>query len=183
MSETDGMRGRRKGLWTVLVAVVALLAALVGTVVWRTARTRALEVRRRATHRVMRELATGWELYFVDTGTYCPEGMTAPVLAWGNLTTADLARMLRGPYVKDDVFASVDGWGRELELGVQCTPGCAPSAASPEPCAYFIRSSGRDGTWEQDRYARRFTSTSDYDADIVFSNGQFVQVSDPGEAP
>ena len=112
----------------------------------------------------MRTIATGWESYWTDFSTYCPKDRTFAAFHWGNISSAELKAMLSPDYVKE--LPDKDGWGRPFQFGVAC-----PKDGGP---VYWIRSAGRDGQWDGDAYAPA-TATQRYDADIVYSNGEFVR--------
>jgi hypothetical protein len=112
----------------------------------------------------VRTIATGWETYWTDFSTYCPKGREFPAFAWGNISAAELKGILSPDYVKE--LPDKDGWGHPFQFGVFC-----PDVGEP---VYWIRSAGKDGKWDGDTYAPG-TATQRYDADIVYSNGGFVQ--------
>jgi type II secretory pathway pseudopilin PulG len=109
--------------------------------------------RQKRTMADMRTLATALEAYGTDhEGEEYPPGEYA----------AALAPHLQPKYLK--ALPGVDGWG----TGVRYSP--LPNRG------YVIRSAGGDKTFEHDspdEYARG--ATQNFDCDIVFSNGEFLQ--------
>jgi hypothetical protein len=118
-------------------------------------------------HRTMTEMKSigvAWESYQVDFSTYCPKDRPTAAFAWGNISAAELKGMLSPDYVQ--TMPEKDGWGRPFQFGVECPEGGKP--------AYWIRSAGKDGKWDKDTY-QPDTRSRNFNADIVFSNGEFVQ--------
>lgn len=114
----------------------------------------------------IRNIATAWESRAAEARTYAISGFTFPEdeVAFNALRGALVPTYSRS-------ITELDGWGRVLEFG--SSPGTEGDEGT-----YAIRSSGRDGAY-QDSYVGG-TITSDPDCDIVFSDGQFVQY--PGTA-
>jgi hypothetical protein len=80
----------------------------------------------------------------------------------------ELAPLVEPKYVKK--LPRVDGWGH-------------PFRYEATKDSYGITSSGRDGRFEHASardYAQNATTTTDYDRDIVYAMGSFVQYPDIG---
>jgi general secretion pathway protein G len=131
----------------VVIAIIGILAAI-AVPNFLTAMERAKQKRTMAD---MRTIATALETYGTDhEGEEYPPGEYA----------ASLAPHLQPKYL--NALPEVDGWG----TGIRYSP--LPNHG------YVIVSAGRDKTFEQsDQYTKR--ETSNFDCDIVFSNGEFVQ--------
>jgi type II secretory pathway pseudopilin PulG len=143
----------------VIIAILGIIAAI-AIPNFLTAMQRSKQKRTMAD---IRSLATAVEAYSVDTNEY-PKGASP----------SDLALVLAPKYIK--VVPGVDGWGHGLRYT------CLKDAATPESekCAgYVIGSAGKDGRFEQDTMdsvaAKEPQATSNFDCDIVFSNGKFVE--------
>jgi type II secretory pathway pseudopilin PulG len=111
----------------------------------------------------MRAIATAWESRAVDTRQYNAAGsFTVPsaVLAYD-----DVALMLMPTYCRS--MSRFDGWNHPLDYRLDRAVGNSVAAAS-----YTIRSTGRDGVLTGSSYTDG--PTTNYDCDIVYSNGQFV---------
>jgi type II secretory pathway pseudopilin PulG len=133
----------------VLVAIVGILAAI-AIPNFLTAKQRAQQKRTMAD---MRVIATALEAYGIDhLQEEYPPGEYAE----------SLGPHLQPKYVK--VLPGVDGWG----TGIRYSP--LPNRG------YMIRSAGSDKIFEHDspdEYTRG--ATHNFDCDIVFANGEFVQ--------
>lgn len=132
----------------VLVAIIGILAAI-AIPNFLTALQRSRQKRSMAD---MRTIATAVEEYATDENRY-PE-------------QSDLSSALVPKYVKS--IPTLDGW--ETQFRYECWPAGA--------CRnYAIGSAGADKTFEHESlqgYTQE-TKTTDFDNDIVFSNGSFVQ--------
>jgi len=108
----------------------------------------------------MRALATAIEAYAVDHNQYppaaCPPGALTGVSS--PLTAASFSN-LRPTYMQEVPW--VDGWKRPFRY----------SLAMPDRNAYRIESLGRDGK----AAPLVCGTTTSFDADIVYSNGTFIQ--------
>ena len=112
----------------------------------------------------LRNIATAWEARSVDVSRYNAagvsiEGMSAPV------TMDQLDAVLAPTYIK--IMPHVDGWNREF-MGVTEAPFGDAVAAQH----YGIISSGRDGVFQTDP---ALGPTTNFDCDIIFTSGQFIQ--------
>lgn len=132
----------------VLVAVIGILAAI-AIPNFLTAMNRAKQKRSMAD---IRSIATALESYATDENRYPEPG--------------DLSSALVPKYLPS--LPARDGW--ETELGYQCWP----SGACKE---YAVASAGADKTFEHDSLQEYGpdVKTTNFDNDIVFSNGSFVQ--------
>jgi type II secretory pathway pseudopilin PulG len=135
----------------VLVAILGILAAI-AIPNFLTAMNRAKQKRTVAD---MRTLATAMDSYVVDENRY-PEVSSV----------SDLSSALVPKYLK--AVPARDGW--ENELRYECWPAGACQA-------YAFASAGQDKTFEHESLEEYGpdTKTSDFNNDIVISNGKFVQ--------
>lgn len=115
----------------------------------------------------MRSIASAWEARATDRGTYSAAGQT-PTFVWPavEITGEDLEELLTPTYIRP--MARADGWGFPFEYGLDLAVGDESGAT-----VYAIRSGGRDGIFES---AYPTPTTTRFECDIVFSNGQFVVV-------
>jgi type II secretory pathway pseudopilin PulG len=111
----------------------------------------------------MRAVASAWESRAVDVRQYNAAGAFS--LPASTVIYDDLSKMLMPTYVRS--MASTDGWGHQLDFRLDQAVGSSVAAA-----AYTIRSSGRDGLFEGTSYVN--APTTNFDCDIVYSNGQFI---------
>ena len=135
----------------VLVAVIGILAAIAIPNLLN-AMERSKQKRTAAD---LRTLAVASEAYATDHNKY-PPGSSA----------SDLSSALVPTYTKG--VPAVDGWGTPIRYE------CWPAA---ECSTYAFASAGKDKVFEHDSLQEYTagTKTTDYDCDLVFSNGNFIQ--------
>lgn len=111
----------------------------------------------------IRTIAAAWEARAGDTRSYSAAGFTFPSVG---VSYPALSGILNPTYIR--TMPRNDGWLRPLAFGAD-----APVAsASGQATSYAIRSAGRDGSYSGSTYTPG--ATTDYDCDIVYSNGTFV---------
>ncbi|MEA2235787.1 MAG: ral secretion pathway protein [Thermoanaerobaculia bacterium] len=142
----------------VLVAFLGIIAAIaIPNFI-----TGAQRAKQKRTMADIRSLATAVEAYNVDNNEY-PKGASP----------SELTPLLVPKYIK---VVRVDGWGNPLRYA--CLKDA--TAQDSEKCAgYVIGSAGKDARFEQDSMETAAThspqSTSNFDCDIIYSNGSFVE--------
>jgi len=143
----------------IVVAIIGILAAIAIPNLL-TAMQRSKQKRTMAD---MRTIATAWEARATDLNKYNAAGLTYPSAA---VTTANLQDYLAPTYVK--TFPIRDGWGNTWVFGADQSWGAATAAQQ-----YVIVSNGKDGKSEGATIAG--ANTTNFDCDIVYSNGTFEQ--------
>jgi type II secretion system protein G len=146
-----------------LLIVVTIIGIIVAISIFNL--LNAIErARQRRTMGDMRTLALAIEAYSTDKNRYppaaaftLPSGLTIPTKTLG--ITRDY---LTPTYIK--IVPMVDGWASWFNYDV-----------STEGTDYMIRSCGRDGLPES---SPSYGPTTNFNADIIFSNGVFVQYPD-----
>lgn len=111
----------------------------------------------------MRTIASAWEQRAADKHRFNGAGQvfTFPSEA---VTASDLTLALSPTYLR--TLPANDGWERPYEFAAN-----EPFSSTEPASTYALRSAGRDGQF-QGAYNERVTT--DFDCDIVFSNGSFV---------
>jgi len=110
----------------------------------------------------MRNLAIAIESYNVDNNQY-PTATTCPTFPPANKALASGSfTLLKPTYIAQPPFQ--DGWQKPLHYGV---------AADGQ--SYTIGSGGRDGSYTDPSVCG---TTTDFNADIVYSNGTFIAYPD-----
>ncbi len=142
----------------IVVAIIGILAAIAIPNLL-TAMQRAKQKRSMAD---IRTIATAWEARATDVNRYNAAGVTFPTT---NVTIDNLTSYLAPTYVK--TFPQVDGWGNNWGLGIDQAWGTTTAAQ-----VYAIISYGKDG---QSDGSWSGGATTNFDCDIVYSNGTFIQ--------
>lgn len=156
------MRARRGFTLIELLIAVAIIAIIAAIAIsnYNSALHRAKQKRTMAD---IRGIAVAWEARAVDVKQYNASGLgfTLPAATIG---FSALDTLLAPTYIRN--IPSTDGWGNPLEFRLDQAVGSAVPAAE-----YAIRSPGRDGRYQSTYFPG---ATSDFDCDIVYSNGSFV---------
>lgn len=139
--------------------------------------------RTRATIQDLRDIGTAVMTWLVeqeearegarDRGS-APEGddpNVVPVAAFEPISVADLRALLVPTYIPE--IPEKDGWGHpyELYLNVDDLDGRR---------VFLVRSAGRDGRFDADRYDAGAFASADADQDLVWSDGVFIRWPAPG---
>jgi hypothetical protein len=114
----------------------------------------------------MRTIATAWEARATDVNRYNAGGEQFNEPPY-DLTPPQLDSMISPTYIKR--MPREDGWGNPFDFRIDTPVGNGLAAQR-----YEIRSNGHDGVREGHPYAAG-TATDNYDCDIVYSNGTFIQ--------
>jgi hypothetical protein len=113
----------------------------------------------------MRTIATAWEARATDVNRYNAAGQQFTEPAY-ETAPAQLDSVLSPTYIKR--MPREDGWGNPFDFRIDAPIGGAAAQT------YEIHSNGRDGSREGHAYTAG-TATDNYDCDIVYSNGTFIQ--------
>jgi type II secretion system protein G len=146
----------------IVVAIIGILAAIAIPNLL-TAMQRAKQKRTMAD---MRAIATAWEARATDMNTYAAAGTATgqTFTFWSTAVTFNsILGLLTPTYIKS--MPQNDGWGRPYDFAMD-------KATTSQ--AYGIRSSGKDGLTQGGTYTIG-TATQNFDCDIVYSNGSFIQ--------
>jgi type II secretion system protein G len=141
----------------IVVAIIGILAAIAIPNLL-TAMQRAKQKRSMAD---MRTIATAWEARATDVNKYNAAGAFLPSTSQPNGT---MDSILAPTYIK--ALPKNDGWGNAWVYTIDVP---LPAAAQQ----YAIASNGRDGIAGTAPSA--VTTTTNFDCDIIYSQGQFLQ--------
>lgn len=146
----------------VVVAVVAIIAAIAIPYLLG-AMQRARQKRSMAD---IRNMATAWEARATDTQSFTAAGLAAEGFIWpaNDLTYAQMQSILHPTYFKG--LPKVDGWAMAFDFAADQPLGNGIASK-----VYGIRSRGRDRKVDA---AIVPGPTTQFDCDIVYSNGGFV---------
>jgi type II secretory pathway pseudopilin PulG len=112
----------------------------------------------------IKAISTAWESRASDFTAYNAAGAAAGLLGASNpITATDVAQMLEPTYIRS--LPRLDGWSRAYNIFLDKPLGAGNAQR------YVIVSAGKDGVFESNPAPGYI---SNFDCDIVFSNGSFV---------
>jgi general secretion pathway protein G len=159
------MSRKQKGFTLIELLIVVAIIGILAAIAIPNLLTAMQRSKQKRTMADIRTIATAWEARATDVNRYNAAGLSWP--AAGSVTWDDLNQYLSPSYIKS--FPKNDGWGNSYGFGASQTWGASIAAQ-----AYSIESYGKDGT-SGGLAASGITQTTNFDCDIVYSNGSFMQ--------
>lgn len=161
-------RNRSSGFTLIELLVVVAIIGVIAAIAIMAYQKALVRSRQKRTMADIRTIATAWESRAIDVKRYNASGFAVPA---NPLTYNDMTSMLVPTYIR--VLPRTDGWNFPLRFDADQPMGSATAADE-----YCIRSPGRDGQF-QSTYTPGMTT--DDDADIVYSAGNFVVYPKSGQ--
>jgi general secretion pathway protein G len=162
------MKRNQKGFTLIELLIVVAIIGILAAIAIPNLLTAMQRAKQKRTMADARTIATAWEARATDTNRYnaaaaCGSGDVPAV----SVSISTLNTFLAPTYVKS--FPQKDGWGNPWAFFLDKTWGApGPSGAAQ---AYAIISYGKDGVPS----AQLCSVTTNFDCDIIYSNGTFLQ--------
>ena len=159
---------RQKGFRLIELLIVVAIIGILAAIAIPNLLTAMQRAKQKRTMADIRAIATAWEARATDMNTYGAAGQSTFTFPTSNITFNALLGLVTPTYIKS--LPQKDGWGRDYQFGMDKAAGVTNAAQ-----VYGIMSLGKDGKKEGSGTYTVGTATTNFDCDIVYSNGSFIQ--------
>jgi type II secretion system protein G len=161
------MSRKQKGFTLIELLIVVAIIGILAAIAIPNLLTAMQRSKQKRTMADIRTIATAWEARATDLNKYNAAGANFDINAFGStINGTDLTNGLTPTYIKN--LPLKDGWGNLYDYKADQDWNDTSNAAQE----YLIWSSAKDAAFES---APAGGATTNFNSDILYSNGSFVQ--------
>ncbi|HEX2465215.1 MAG TPA: prepilin-type N-terminal cleavage/methylation domain-containing protein [Thermoanaerobaculia bacterium] len=176
-------RRGQKGFTLIELLIVVAIIGIIAAILIPNLLDALQKAKQKATVGDIRNIGTAWMSWVTDQMSAAAAGQSTEPFDWtfgSPIEGTELAALLEAAPSNPNFFyiqelPTDDGWGTPLEYRGAFNPAGPYDTLLQNSRVIAIRSLGRDGSEEGTDYTPGFFIGTDYDQDIVWSDGYFVR--------